>query len=132
MRSFSQHWMLAEMIVIFIPITFILMVSAPFVAMISLSKPMQIANFLLGIMYCVSCAALYSAWVLALRFWRHGADGLRMGSKHYTVLVGLGAVIAVISCGMALFEQATGFLMGVPMLIPYSHLMYELRVSNTV
>jgi hypothetical protein len=127
MRSLNQHWMLAEMIVIFIPITFILMVSAPFVVMVSLSMPMQIANLLLGITYCVSCAALYASWVLALRFWRHGTDGLRMVSKRYKVHVTLGAVIAVISSCMAFFGQTTGFLLGVPMLIPYSHLMYELR-----
>jgi hypothetical protein len=132
MRSLSQTLMLVEMIVIFVPVSLISLVSAPFVVMVSFSVPFQISNILLGITYCVSCAAIYASWVLALRFWRHGADNLRMSSKHYSVIVTLGAVIAVVSSGMALFELRTGFLMGVPMLIPYSHLMHELRASNMV
>jgi len=124
--------MLVEMIVIFVPVSLITLVSAPFVVMVSFSVPFQISNILLGITYCVSCAALYASWVLALRFWRHGADNLRMSSKHYPAIVILGAFIAVVSCGMTLFELRTGFLMGVPMLIPYLHLMHERRTSNTI
>lgn len=122
--------MLIEMIVIFFPVTLVTIVSAPFVVMVSLIVPPQISNILLGITFCLSCSALVASWGLALRFWRHGTAHLKTASTAYVVLATIGALIAVIACGMAFFGHATGFLFGTPLLIPYLHLLYELRTSN--
>lgn len=130
MRTLSQHLMLVEMIVIFLPVSLITMVFAPFVVMISFSTPFQISNILLGITYCLSCTALIAAWVLALCFWRHGAESLLPASRSYAVLATFGTFITVISCVMALFGNKTGFLFGIPLLIPYMHLLYERHTSN--
>lgn len=131
MRRLSQYVMLIEIVVIILPITCITILSAPFVLMLTFSLPIQFANLMLGVTHGLSCTALIALWVLALGFWVHGTQRLQSASRKYFVLATLGCFIAAISCAMAFFRHKTAFLLGVPLLLPYAHLVYEL-VSSLV
>ena len=122
--------MLVEMFVIMLPVTILTLLSSPFVVMLAFSLPFQLANLMLGVTYCFSCAALVAIWVLGSGFWAHGAQHLQCFSKRYTVLATLGCFIVTISSIMAIFGYATAFLLGMPLILPYAHLMYELHFEG--
>lgn len=125
MRSRSQHLILIEMILILAPVSLISMAFFPFVLMLSFSTPVQFGFIVLGLMFSASAIAIISTWTLCIRFWRDGNAGLQNAHIVYFRFTMLGGGVALISILMAITGKPSGFLFGLPMLIPFAHLLYE-------
>lgn len=129
-KSRSQQLMLIEMILILTPISLISIACTPFVAMLSFSVPLQFGFIVLGLMFFASAIAIVATWVLCIRFWRDGKAALQNAPRMYGRLSMLGAAVALISIIMAVAGKPSGFLLGLPLLIPFAHLFYEINVQT--